>query len=64
MIFPKIIQSPNVFVFANKASNIYEMPKQQHKKLPPDNVKKIYKKVPLNLETSIKLDAKKYCQAR
>ena len=40
------------------------MSEQEHKKLPPDNVKKIYKKVPLKLETSIKLDATKYCQAR
>ena len=29
---PTIKQSPNVFVFARKICNIYEMPKQQHKK--------------------------------
>ena len=29
----KIKQSSNVFVFADKTSNIYEMPEQQHKKL-------------------------------
>ena len=28
----KIKQSPNVFVFADKTSNIYEMPEHQHNK--------------------------------
>ena len=28
---PKMKQSRNVFVFADNISNIYEMPKQQHK---------------------------------
>ena len=37
---PKIKQSPNVFVFADKASNIYEMCEQQHKKLLHDNFTK------------------------
>ena len=52
---PKIKQLPNVFVFANKTSNIYEMPEQQHKKLLHDNVTKTYKKAPTKLETSINL---------
>ena len=39
---PKIKQSPNVFVFADKTSNIYEMPEQQHKKLLHDNFTKTY----------------------
>ena len=45
---PKMKQSPNVFVFAGKISNIYEMPEQQHKKLLHDNITKIYKKDHLN----------------
>ena len=45
---PKIKQSPNVFVFADKRSNIYKMPEQQHKKLLRDNVTKAYKKHHLN----------------
>ena len=28
---PKIKQSPNVFAFANKTSNTYDMPERQHK---------------------------------
>ena len=59
---PKIKQSPNVFVFANKTSNIYEMPEQQHKKLLHDNVTKTYKKAPPKLETSINLEAKSIAQ--
>ena len=55
---PKKKQSPNVFLFADKTSNIYEMPEQQHKKLLHDNVTKTYKKVPPKLETSINLEAK------
>ena len=51
-------QSPNVFVFADKTSNIYEMPEQQHKKLLHNNVTKTYKKAPPKLETSINLEAK------
>ena len=43
---PKIKQSPNVFVFAEKTTNIYGMPEQQHKKLLHDNVTKTYKKAP------------------
>ena len=54
---PKIKQSPNVFVFADKTSNIYEMPKQQHKKLLHD-ITKTYKKAPPKLETSTYLEAK------
>ena len=55
---PKIKQSPNVFVFADRTSNIYEMPEQQHKKLLHNNVTKTYKKVPPKLETSINLEVK------
>ena len=55
---PKIKQSPNVFVFADKTSNIYKMPEEHHKKLLHDNVTKTYKKAPPKLETSINLEAK------
>ena len=51
-------QSLNVFVFAGKTSNIYEMPKQQHKKLLHGNVSKTFEKAPPKLETSINLEAK------
>ena len=59
---PKIKQSPNVFVFAGKASNIYEMPEKQHKKLLHDSVTKTYKKAPPKSETSINLEAKNIAQ--
>ena len=41
-----------------QTSNIYEIPKQQHKKLLHDNVIKTYIKAPPKLETSINLEAK------
>ena len=55
---PKMKQSPNVFVFADKTSNIFEMPEQQHKRLLYDNVTKTYKKAPPKLERSITVGAK------
>ena len=55
---PKIKQSPNIFVFADKTGNIYEMPEQQHNKLLHDNVTKTYKKAPPKLKTSVNLEAK------
>ena len=55
---PKIKQSPNVFVLAEKARNIYEMPEQQHKTLLHDNLTKTYKKAAPKLETPINLEAK------
>ena len=51
-------QAANFVVFADKTSNIYEIPKQQHKKLLHDNVIKTYIKAPPKLETSINLEAK------
>ena len=55
---PKIKQPPNIFVFSDKTSNIYEMPEQQHDKLLHHNATKTYKKAPPKLETSINLEAK------
>ena len=54
---PKIMRSSNIFFYADKTNNIYEMPEQQHKKL--DNVTKAYKKLPPKLETSIIFETKK-----
>ena len=59
---PKKTPAPNVFVFADKTGNIYEMPEQQHKKLLHDNVTKTYKIAPPKLETSINLEAKKIAE--
>ena len=51
-------QSKNVFVFADKTSNIYNMSTEQHKKLLGENVTKTYKKAPPKLQRSINLEAK------
>ena len=60
---PKIKQSPNVFVFADKTGNIYEMPEQQHKKLLHDNVTKALQKSTTQIENINKLRSKKHCPA-
>ena len=39
---------PNVFVFEDKAGNIYKMPEQEEIKLLHDNVTKTCKQAPLN----------------
>ena len=54
----EIKKSPDVFVFADKTSNIYKMTPQEHNKLLKENVTKTYKKAPPKLETSINLAAK------
>ena len=54
----KIKSSPNVFVFAAKTNNIYEMSKEHYKKLLHDNVTKSYQKAPPKLEASINMEAK------
>ena len=54
----EIKNSKNVFVFADKTSNIYEISKEDHKKLLHDNVTKTYRKAPPKLETSINMEAK------
>ena len=60
---PNIKQPPNVFIFSDKSSNIYEMPEQQHKKLVDDNVTKTYKKAPPQIGNINKLRSKNQCQA-
>ena len=54
----EIKKSPDVFVFADKTSNIYKMTPQEHNKLLKENVTKTYKKGPPKLETSINLEVK------
>ena len=52
--------STDVFVFADKTSNIYKMRPQEHKTLLKENVTKTYtyRKAPPNVETAINLEAK------
>ena len=46
----KIRSSPNVFVFADKTNNNYEMSKDHQQKHLRDNVTKTYQKAPPKLE--------------
>ena len=54
----KIKRLPNVFVFADKRNNIYEMSEDHHKKLLDDNVTQTYQKAQPKLEASINMEAK------
>ena len=54
----EIKKSPDVFVFADKTSNIYKMTPQEHEKLLKENVTKTYKKASPKLETAINSEAK------
>ena len=54
----EIKKSTDVFVFADKTSNIYKMTPQEHKKLLKENVTKTYKKAPTKAETATHLEAK------
>ena len=54
----EIKKSTDVFVFADKTSNIYKMTLQEHKKLLKENVTKTSKKAPPKVETAINLEAK------
>ena len=50
--------SNNVFVFADKTSNIYELPKDTYNKLLNENITKTYKKAPPKLENAVNSEAK------
>ena len=53
-----IKSSPNVFIFAHKTSNIYEISKHHHKNLLHDNDTKTHQEAPPKLEISINMEAK------
>ena len=54
----QIRSSPTVYVFAEKANNIYKLSKDHRQNLLHDNVTKTYQKAPPKLEASISLEAK------
>ena len=54
----KIKSSPNVFVSADKTTNLYEMPPNDYKKLQYENITKTYKKSTNRLEHAINMEAK------
>ena len=53
-----IKSSPDVYVFADKTTNIYKLPPQDYKKSLHENITKSYKKLPTLFENSINLEAK------
>ena len=54
----KIKSSPNAFVFADKITNLYEIPPNDHKRLLHENITKTYKKSTKRLENGINMEAK------
>ena len=52
--------SPDAYVFADKATNIYNLPPQDYKKLLHENITKSYKKSPICLEKSINWTPRKF----
>ena len=54
----KVKCSKNLFVFADKTSNIYELSKDSYDKLLAENVTKTYKKAPAKLEDAVNSEAK------
>ena len=54
----EIKSSPNVFIFADKTSNIYKAAPREYNKLLKDNITKSYKKLTDRLQKSINMEAK------
>ena len=53
-----IKSSPNVFLFADKTTNLYEIPPNDYKRLLLENITKTYKKSTKRLENAINMEAK------
>ena len=54
----KLKSSKNVYVFADKTTNIYEVPPDEYKKLLKEKITKIYRKSTQRLEKALNLKAK------
>ena len=54
----KIKSSPNVFVFADKTRNLYEIPPNDYKRLLHENITKSYTKSTKRLENAINMETK------
>ena len=54
----KVKSSLNVFIPADKTTNMYELTPKEHKKLLRDNVTKTFRKAPPQMEKPINLEAK------
>ena len=49
--------NPNILVFADKTSNIYQITPENHQKILRHNISNNYEKAPKNLENAINLEA-------
>ena len=58
----EIKSSPNAFIFADKASNIYKAAPREYNKLLKDDITKSYKKSTDRLEKEINMGAKNIAQ--
>ena len=54
----EIISSKNMFIFADKTNNLYEINREDHEKLITANITKTYQKAPKKLEIAINMEAK------
>ena len=54
----KIKSSPNMFVFVEKTTKLYELPPNDYKQLLHENITKVYKKSTKRLENAINMEAK------
>ena len=59
----KIRSSANMFIFADKTNNIYEMKPQDHEKLIMENITKMYQKATDKLEKAINMEAKNIAES-
>ena len=51
---------PNMFIFADKTSNIYKAAPREYNNLLKDNIRKSYKKSTDRLEKAVSMEAKKH----
>ena len=54
-----IKKSKRLFVFADKTSNIYQIEKNEYKKLTSDAITSTYKKIPDKISNKVNADGKK-----
>ena len=55
-----IRSSKNVLAFADKSTNLYELPKESYEKLLHDSITQTYKKAPVNAKRKIDRESKKF----
>ena len=57
-----IRSSKNVLAFADKSTNLYELPKESYEKLLHDSITQTYKKAPVNAKRKIDRESKKFAK--